>query len=107
MVGDSIRRVRLAEDQAEDIVEEAAEQVERLRSDTLNDYSLRVMRATQKAREAADELRAQVLSEADGEIQSIHKSAKLEREILAIESSKKIDAAVATVLEMLQKEWSH
>jgi vacuolar-type H+-ATPase subunit H len=107
VIGDSIRQVRQAEDEAEDVIEEAAEQVERLRSDARNDYSIRVMSATEKARRSAESLRTQVLREAAEEIGAINKSARWEREMLALDSSKKTDAALKRVLGMLREDWFH
>lgn len=107
MIGDSIRRVRLAEDEAEDIIENAAEEVERLRSDARNDYSLSVMKAVQKAREEAESVRAQALHEAEEEIKALTKSAKIEREMLTLDSNKKVEDAVRKVLEMLRADWFH
>ncbi len=106
MVGDSIRRVRQAEDEAEDIVEEAAEQVERLRSDTKQDCSMKVLSAKQRAREAARGVRAQVLKEAEEEVGAIAKCAATEREAIAREAERKSERAVKAVLEMLEAEWS-
>lgn len=107
MIGDSIRKVRQAEDEGEDIIEEAAEQVERLMSTARNDYSLRVMSATQKARKTGESLRAQVLREAADEISAINTSAKKERERLAAHSNRKATAAVRRVVEMLKESWYH
>lgn len=105
MIGDSIRRVRLAEDQAEDIVEAAAEQAERLMSDARNDYSLRLMTARRQARESAEGIRAAILREAAEEVASINDDAKLERESLESESAARVDLAVKRVLEIIGRDW--
>lgn len=105
MVGNSIRRVRQAEDEAEDIVEEAAEQVERLKSDTAQDCSMKVLSAKQKARAEAQDVRTQVLREADEEVGAIEKCALTEREALVREADRRSELAVKVVLEMLEADW--
>lgn len=105
MIGDSIRRVRLAEDQAEDIVEAAAEQAERIMSDARNDCSLEVMTARRQARESAGEIRTAILREAAEEVASINGDAKLERESLESGSAARADLAVKRVLEIIGRDW--
>lgn len=105
MVGNSIRKVRQAEDEAEDIVEEAAERVERLKSDTAQDCSMKVLSAKQKARGEAQDVRAQILREADEEVGAIEKCAVTEREAIAREANRRSELAVKVVLEMLEADW--
>lgn len=102
MVGDSIRRVRQAEDEAEDIIEAAAEQVERLESDARRDYSMRVLAAQERARKDGARRRAQALKQAEEEISVVRKDADWERRMITLTGGNRMGEAVAAVLEMLE-----
>jgi len=102
MVGDSIRRVRQAEDEAEDIVEAAAEQVERLESDARREQSMRMLAAQEKARRDGARARVQALKEAHEEIEAVWKDAGWQQRIVAITGRNRMTEAVAAVLEILE-----
>jgi vacuolar-type H+-ATPase subunit H len=99
--GDSIRRVSQAEEEAEDLIEDAAEQAERIRSDSENEYSRKILSAQEKARRESAGLKVQVRREADEEIKAIQKNVQWECRMLGLQSGAKMDTAVRAVLEML------
>jgi vacuolar-type H+-ATPase subunit H len=102
MVGDSIRAVRQAEDEAEDIIEAAAEQVERLDTDARQRYSMKILSAKERARHDAASIRGQAIQQAQEEIDAVWKDANRQKNEMGKRWSSRVDEAVAMVLDMLE-----
>ncbi|MHB8893668.1 MAG: hypothetical protein ACYC99_00615 [Candidatus Geothermincolia bacterium] len=102
MVGESIKRVRRAEEKAEDTIEAAAEEVERVEADASRDYSMMVLAAIERARKDGAKARAQALKQAEEEISVVRKDADWERSMIALNGRNRMDEAVAAVLEILE-----
>lgn len=102
MVGDSIRRVKDVEEEAEDLIDDAADEAVRVESQSKHEYSVRILSAQERARKASEGIRDQLLKEADEEVRVIRKNAERERRILTIESGNRSEEAVRLVLEKLE-----
>ena len=102
MVGDSIRRVRQVEEEAEDLIDDSADEAVRVESQSKQEYSVRILSAQERARKASVGIRDQLLKEADEEVRAIRKNAERQRRILALESSNRSEDALRVVLETLE-----
>jgi len=102
MVGDSIRRIKQVEEEAEDLIDDAADETFRVESQSKQEYSVRILSAQERARRASEGIRDQLLKEADEEVRAIRKTAERQRRILALESSNRSEDAVRVVLQTLE-----
>jgi len=101
MIGDSLRRVRQVEEEAEDLIEEAAEEADRLASVARQDYSMTIMAAERRARKEGEVIREQILKEAEEEVKAIRKDHDWERKMLYMEGNRRMDGVVGEVLQAL------
>jgi vacuolar-type H+-ATPase subunit H len=102
MEGDSIRRIKQVEEEAEDLIDDAADETHRVESQSKQEYSVRILSAQERARKTSEGIRDQLLKEADEEVRAIRKDAEHKRGILNLQSGSQTGDAVRVVLQTLE-----
>jgi vacuolar-type H+-ATPase subunit H len=101
MAVESIRKVRRAEEQAEDLIDEALEQSDRLISDGRFEASSRIAVSDERARREAEEIHMEHIREADAEVEETEREAEKERNRIRERGLLFIEDAVKVVLEVI------
>jgi V/A-type H+-transporting ATPase subunit G/H len=101
MAVESIRNVRRAEAQAEELVDDASEQSDRLMSDGRFEASDRIAAAEERAREEGERIRRELLQEAEAEVEQIEQEAEKERQRIRERGPLFVDSAVKVVLDSI------
>ncbi|MFH1149696.1 MAG: hypothetical protein V1748_04405 [Actinomycetota bacterium] len=100
---EGIRKVREAEEEAEDKIDAASERAERIIADG-SDAASRVLAAAEgRASARAREIQEQARLETDVEIRAIEQAAEKERERVTRLAEMHRDAAVKVVLEAMER----
>lgn len=99
---EGIKRVRQAEDAAEDIIDEAAEAADRMISDARAEASRRVAAAAEKARRDGGELAKRIKKETDEQVRSQREDTERARLAIKQRAVKSIGSAVRTVLDTIE-----
>jgi vacuolar-type H+-ATPase subunit H len=100
---ESIKKVRDAEEEAEDLIDGALEQADRLISDGRSEASGRVAAAEARARREGEELRRGIMEEAEKEVMEIKEEAEARRQSINRIGQWRIGRAVEAVLDALEQ----
>ena len=101
MAVESIRKVRRAEEQAEDLIDDALDQSDRLVSDGRFEASGRIAASDERARREAEQIRMELAREADAEVEKIKQEAEKERNRIHERGLLFMDDAVKMVFDSL------
>ena len=101
MAVESIRKVRRAEEQAEDSIDDALDQSDRLISDGRFEASSRIAASDESARREAEDIRMGLMREADAEVEETKQEAEKERNRIRERGLLFIDDAVKVVIEAI------
>lgn len=101
MAVESIKKVREAEEQAEDIVHDAADEADRVIADARLEATRRISAAGERATGENSTMRRRLEQETESEVQAIWRRARAERERIKGEGNIRMDSAIKAVLEMM------
>lgn len=102
MPKDGLRKIREAEERAEDLVDYALENADRVASDAQTEASRLLSDAEAKAGREVSRLRAQVEAETKAEIAAIDQDTEKQRDMIRKQGTKHMEEAVRAIVEGIQ-----
>jgi vacuolar-type H+-ATPase subunit H len=102
MATDGLRRIKEAEERAEDLIDDALDNADRIASDAQIDAARLVSDAEARARQEASRLSAHIQDEAEAEIQAMNLETEKQRDIIRKQGKQQMEEAVTAIVDGLQ-----